>query len=1266
MNIRHSMRQRLLVGTIIGGSVLAMAGSVLAQTAPAPDVTVQSEADPDATEIEEVIVTGSRIARPQYDGVIPGVQVGEKDIEERLFTNAGDVLNDIPLVGGGANLNGTNGGQTASLGVTYIDLLNLGTARTLTLVNGRRFVSNNSATIFVSGNETGSQVDASTIPVALIDRVDILTVGGAAAYGADAVSGVVNYILKDDYEGAEINIVGGQTFEYQDAGRVSVNATAGASLMEDRLNLAVSAEYSEIDSLRANARDFRADNQGALTNFANGGARNPAFVPGAVGSTAFLAANVDGIPSTIFERSLRQVNNWFGGVVFNTVAGSGTSESTVTQPGFARVAPAASSFITGTLQQIPGAPNLCNGGAFSTAQAQAAAIANPRVCNFAPASLPGANAAEQDANAARVFAFYGVAAPTGATAAQTRAAALAILQQRNPTAREYYAANPNTPLNAFLGSFLAGLPDIANTGAGSGVLSRLAVPLRFNRDGNLETFNYGNTNPTTGGVFATSVGGDGANRQDSNVLRVEQKRYVGNLIANYRITDDIRFFTENLYSDITVFNPISTGGLFNGVSSSATENAAILVNVNHPFLSAQNRSMLASAGITGNFTVSRYNEDLVNDTSQTSTNETIRSVNGFDGRFTLFDRDFTWELSHTYGKAETHVEFSAINDVAFALAIDAVDVGGTVQCRAKRDGLSAYLASYGGQIPGTQANVISRVGADGIREQLVFQTNATQALVDACQPLNIFGEGRASQAAKDFVSVRNFFNNVSTQNFTQATFTGELFDLPAGPLQFAVSGEIRREDLAYTVDEITRIGATRSAPSATTFAEVETMEGGIELRIPIFGDGVELPFVQALEFSPSVRYTKLEGSAPQFRDTTGTLRTPAYEGDVEEIYTLAATWQPFDDLLIRGNVSKSVRQPSIVELFLGGQPFFTSSADPCATNNIGLGPDPTARRANCITDVLRRATANGGQLTGSSGAVTITDRAGAEAFLNTQFTPSGASFTGLISGTQALLPETGESFTVGFVATPSFIPNLIFAADYLEITVSGALGPLLAQPAAQFCYDFAGSFDDPSAPDNSASIGVNSCAGIRRDTNFNFTNGFELPFFNLGGTRVKAINSNWSYSLDIADVLGSDRDLGTFGLRGNIYYLLEYSTSGSGEFDDSQSNEDTLANPVWSTQLNALWDIGPFNARWTTEIQDHTIIKSAGSPIGFESQNILGHPGYMLHTLSLGYDINEQTRAQLVIDNVTNEDALGTNGFQANNYIDNVGRRWTASIQMRF
>jgi outer membrane receptor protein involved in Fe transport len=240
-------KRNYLFGTTVLAGFLATVSPSLAQTVqPAPAAQQAPSTDGEdqrADTVEDIVVTGSRIARPQYEGVIPGVQVGSQDIEQRLFTNAGDVLNDIPLVGGGASLNGTNGGQTASLGVTYIDLLNLGTARTLTLVNGRRFVSNNSATIFVSGNETGSQVDASTIPVALIDRVDILTVGGAAAYGADAVSGVVNYVLKDKYEGAHVNIIGGPTFDYNASGRVAVNATVGRSFLDDRLNVAVSAEY---------------------------------------------------------------------------------------------------------------------------------------------------------------------------------------------------------------------------------------------------------------------------------------------------------------------------------------------------------------------------------------------------------------------------------------------------------------------------------------------------------------------------------------------------------------------------------------------------------------------------------------------------------------------------------------------------------------------------------------------------------------------------------------------------------------------------------------------------------------------------------------------------------------------------------------------------------------------------------------------------------------------------------------------------------------
>lgn len=1281
-------KRKYLFGTTVLAGILSIAAPSFAQSTQTPRPANQQDED----EVEEVVVTGSRIARPETSGTIPGVQVGEKDIEERLFTNAGDILNDIPLVGGGASLNGTNGAQTASLGVTFIDLLNLGTARTLTLVNGRRFVSNNSATIFVAGNETGSQVDASSIPVALIDRVDILTVGGAAAYGADAVSGVVNYVLKDDYEGAQFTILGGQAFNDHDAGRYAIDGVVGGNFLDGRLNIAVSGEYSFIDDVTANERDVRQTNPGLTGNPLNGAQRNPLFVPGGTQSV-FLAGTADGILPSVFRRNLRTTTLTQGGLIFNVTQNSGTNEN----PTIANL-PTGSTYVT--VPAVAGGPGavVSNGGPgpITSANFQPGnTFRNPGFAQIAPAVWSGANAfvvtqlvpnvpfGNCITSASDVCAF----APTNLSAAQqaaariryalpaayTAAQVLAVVQANRPTAREFYAANPSTNVLDFIGTFAAGIPDIANPSGTAGILARRAVPIRFDRNGNIETYNLAGdlaTDPTAPGTTATQSNSDGQNRTDATVLRVKQERYVANVIANYQITDNLRFYTENLYADATVRNPISTGGLANSAGSTTPENAGLLVNVNHPFLTAANRTSLANAGITGNFILSRNNEDVVNDLSQEATNKTFRTVNGINGDFSLLGRDFGFDVSHTYGNATTHVEFSAINDVAYAMAIDAVQVGANVVCRAQRDGLAAYVASYGGNaatgfIPGAIPQPISTIASDGIRTQSIFAPTVTQAMVDACQPLNVFGEGRASQAAKNFVSVRESFDNESTQNFTQATLTGSVFDLPAGPLQFAITGEYRKEELNYFPSTITGLGRTRSAPSATTKAETTTTEYGLELRIPLLGEGFNIPFVQSLELNPAIRYSEQEGEAEKYRNLAGVLVSPTYDGEREEIFTLAGTWEVNDQLLFRGNISKSVRNPSIVELFLGNQAFFTAATDPCRAAGYTTGAQPVLRKANCIAEVRRVAALFGGTLTAGNGTPTpITNDAQAEAFIlnagGAGYTVSGANFTGVISGRQTLVPEKGDSFTFGFVARPDFIPNLVLSADYLEITVEDALGPLLATDSANFCYD------SKTYPDTTPDIGVNSCSGIQRDQTFNFTNGFELPYFNLGATRVKAINATLAYSLGLSDVFSTDMDLGTIGFRANTYYLSEYTTSGTGDFSDAAPSENSLANPSWKTQLTFLYDRGPFSARWTSALQDAAIIRNGVNQATFENANIIRYDGYALHNLTLGYDITENATARVAIDNVFDIQELGSNGYQNGVYVDTIGRRWTASLTYTF
>src|SRR5512137_766262 len=148
------------------------------------------------TEIEQIIVTGSRIASSSLDSVSPLQVIGAQDIDESGIVNIQDLLLKSPAFGT-PGINRTNSNfSTSSAGVATVDLRNLGTSRTLVLVNGRRFVA---------GIPGESAVDLNTIPTQFIERVDVLTGGASAVYGSDAIAGVANLIYKKNFEGVEFD-----------------------------------------------------------------------------------------------------------------------------------------------------------------------------------------------------------------------------------------------------------------------------------------------------------------------------------------------------------------------------------------------------------------------------------------------------------------------------------------------------------------------------------------------------------------------------------------------------------------------------------------------------------------------------------------------------------------------------------------------------------------------------------------------------------------------------------------------------------------------------------------------------------------------------------------------------------------------------------------------------------------------------------------------------------------------------------------------------
>ena len=176
------MRTNKLCMLLICGAMLSGHGVI--QTTLAQD---------DEVRIEEVVVTGSRIrdANVVSSSQITTIQV--EDISDRGITRVEDYLNDLPQISPGQAITASNGAS----GTATVNLRNLGCARTLVLLNGQRMAPGTTG--------GGNCADLNAIPSLLLERVEVLTGGASSVYGSDAVAGVVNFILNDEFEGFKAN-----------------------------------------------------------------------------------------------------------------------------------------------------------------------------------------------------------------------------------------------------------------------------------------------------------------------------------------------------------------------------------------------------------------------------------------------------------------------------------------------------------------------------------------------------------------------------------------------------------------------------------------------------------------------------------------------------------------------------------------------------------------------------------------------------------------------------------------------------------------------------------------------------------------------------------------------------------------------------------------------------------------------------------------------------------------------------------------------------
>lgn len=518
----------------------------------------------------------------------------------------------------------------------------------------------------------------------------------------------------------------------------------------------------------------------------------------------------------------------------------------------------------------------------------------------------------------------------------------------------------------------------------------------------------------------------------------------------------------------------------------------------------------------------------------------------------------------------------------------------------------------------------------------------------SCVPINLFGQGAPSPEAIAYVTTRSFRNQDAEQINAVGYLAGDssqIFELPGGPVSFVLGGEYRREKASSVYDPEV------SNPVRQTFLNVflpfrppalEIKEAFGELRVPLLR---ELPFVDELTIEGSGRFSDYD------QGSTGTVFA----------YNVGGVYAPVPDLRIRAGYAKAVRAPTLLDLFNTGSQTFATVSDPCDQRFINENPN---RTANCAAAGVPTTEVNP-----ATGATVP--------FTNIQ--PS--SILAQSQGNPDLREETSESFTVGFVAQPRFLPGFTLSVDYYDITVDNVIFSLGGQALVDNCYD------SPSGIDNQF------CALVFRRSGGDFPGTFAGQSNKTIGGTVYQIGDMLTPSF-IAQPLnyarletsGIDLDMayrtriaGSFdlNLRAIVAWLAErnsYEIPSLPDFADRIKSE--LGDPEWAASFSANADFGAidigYDLRWIGrqtigEYEDQNSFQGR-PPLNADAFPRVYYPDVFYHDIRVAFETEDQFRFYLGVDNFT--DRLPPFGLQGTGdgsaIFDNLGRTFYAGAEFRF
>lgn len=644
-------------------------------------------------------------------------------------------------------------------------------------------------------------------------------------------------------------------------------------------------------------------------------------------------------------------------------------------------------------------------------------------------------------------------------------------------------------------------------------------------------FTAGNTNYTylpdgtlvkgfyTNGNSALGRAPDGFNRSAYRTIAIPTTRYTAAANGDYEVTDWAKAFLELNYSQTHTTsklepfalqsNQIFTDPSALGQYDIQYHDANGIVQ-NNPLVPA---AILAAAKDSNGDGLKdiQFTKRLSDIAARGSTNDrqTFRTVFGLEGTVPKIETlvptfsDFKWDASYNYGQTtQAQTSTGQVNVLNFANALDVEQLAnGTIQCR-----------------------------------------NAS-ARAAGCVPLNLFGFNSMSKAAADYVRADQTRNARITEKVLQGNLSGNIFQLPAGPLGVAIGVEHRVETSDATNDVLTQQGLNGGNKAPNISGAYHVTEEYGELNIPILKD---LPLVRSLSVDVSDRMADYS--------TIGHINSWRAGGE----------YAPTQDVRFRGHYSVSVRAPHVGELYdPGTQNFPTGLVDPCS-GVTASGGGHTGDVCRSIASIASRIAALG------------------------SFTPTQSELQGISGynrGNPNLGAENSKNISAGVVITPSYVPDLSISADYFNILVDNAVESVPNQFALNQCY---------TAGDGHSG---KYCALITRDQN-GALQYVDASLQNVGQILTSGIDFNVRYRYDL-------QKLGLLGIAGiNANYTLLFQgwaepLPGAGH--------DQFAGEVGASRHRATFDLtydwNNLNVDWVVRYTgparlDDQFLNSYGWPLG--------------------------------------------------------------------